>query len=76
MPDTGVSINEADIWEEEHTEVFWGRSNHEKLKMIKASVDPDNVLTNYQAVNWEGSTAARYRCYPKMAQRAESEEIS
>ena len=67
VPNTGVSINEADIWEEEHPDVFWGRLNHEKLKAIKTFVDRDNVLTNYQAVNWEGAAAARYKCYPQIS---------
>jgi hypothetical protein len=63
-PDMGVSLNEADIWEENSELAFWGAVNYEKLKGIKAIVDPDNVLSTYGAVGWEKG-AARYKCYPK-----------
>ena len=63
-PDMGVSINEADIWEEDHEPAFWGDANYQRLAGIKRKVDPDNVLSTYMAVGWEKS-ADRYKCYPK-----------
>jgi hypothetical protein len=63
-PDMGVSLNEADIWEEDHALAFWGEGNYGKLAAIKAEVDPHNVLSNYAAVGWDRG-ADRYRCYPQ-----------
>lgn len=63
-PHMGVSLNEADIWEEHHELSFWGEDNYEKLTAIKAEVDPDNVLSTYAAVGWDDG-ADRYKCYPK-----------
>jgi berberine-like enzyme len=60
----GGSINEADIWEEDHADLFWGKENYERLLKIKNRVDPENLLTNYHAVGWD-SKDARYQCYPK-----------
>lgn len=64
VSDTGVSINEADIWEDWHAQVFWGRHNFENLRIIKDNVDPDNMLTHYQAIGWKRN-AGSYMCYPK-----------
>ena len=63
-PNMGVSISEADIWEDDHERAFWGEENYKRLLGIKAQVDPHNVLSNYMAVGWEKG-AERYRCYPK-----------
>ena len=62
-PGMGVSINEADIWEPEHADGFWGATNHARLSEIKLEVDPTNVLTNWMAVGWEEG-AERFKCYP------------
>ena len=63
-PGMGVSINEADIWEEDHEHAFWGDANYQRLAGIKRKLDPDNILSNYAAVGWDKS-ADRYKCYPK-----------
>lgn len=66
-PNMGVSINEADIWEENHQLAFWGQENYDKLVQIKAQVDPNNLLSNWMAVGWN-TNEDRFRCYPKPLQ--------
>ena len=63
-PDMGVSINEADIWEENQEDAFWGHENFQRLLDIKHRVDPDNILTNFGAVGFD-KNADRYKCYPE-----------
>lgn len=59
----GVSINEADIWEEKGELAFWGAANYQRLLDEKKKRDPENLLTNWGAVNWNPNDN-RYRCYP------------
>lgn len=59
-----TSINEADIWEEDHEQQYWGRCNTDRLKLAKHEADPENLLTNWGAVNWSHEDE-RYRCYPR-----------
>ncbi|KAL4863949.1 hypothetical protein BDV12DRAFT_201592 [Aspergillus spectabilis] len=62
-PDSGVYINEADPWEPDYVNSFWGEENYERLLRIKSEVDPDNLLTVHRGVGWEESDG-RYSCYP------------
>lgn len=62
-PGSGAYINEADVFEPDYTNSFWGGANYKRLTKLKRQFDPDNLLTNHQAVGWDGSDA-RYSCYP------------
>ena len=64
-PNMAVSINEADIWEQDSHLAYWGQDNHDRLRCIKKRVDPENILSNYGAVNWD-QNAERYHCYPRL----------
>lgn len=63
-PGMGVSINEADIWEVDQPESYWGKENFGWLARIKHDVDPENVLTNWGAVGWN-ERDNRFKCYPR-----------
>lgn len=63
FPKMGVSLNEADIWEENAGEAFWGQ-NYASLQETKKEVDPFNLFTNWDAVGWDRNEE-RYSCYPK-----------
>lgn len=62
-PGSGTYQNEADVYEPDHEQSFWG-ANYERLLKIKKEVDPDNVLTCHQCVGWDQNDP-RYGCYPK-----------
>ncbi|KAK7527899.1 uncharacterized protein IWZ02DRAFT_467720 [Phyllosticta citriasiana] len=62
-PGSGVYQNEADTFQTDSEEAFWGRENYEKLYQIKRRVDPDNVLTCHQCIGWQPDDE-RYSCYP------------
>jgi hypothetical protein len=54
-PDSGAYINEADPYEPNWQQAFWG-SNYERLLEIKRKVDPADVLWCQPCVgseNWE-----------------------
>jgi hypothetical protein len=54
-PDSGAYINEADAYEPNWQQAFWG-SNYERLLEIKRKVDPEDVLWCQPCVgseNWE-----------------------
>jgi len=54
-PDSGAYINEADAYEPNWQQAFWG-SNYERLLEIKRKVDPDDVLWCQPCVgseNWK-----------------------
>lgn len=60
---SGAYQNEADTFQSDYVEAFWGESNWGRLSAIKKVVDPGNLLTCRQCVGWvEGS--ARFGCYP------------
>lgn len=63
FPGMGVSLNEADIWEENAAEAFWG-DNYTPLTVTKMEVDPWNRFSNWDAVGWD-SGEERYACYPR-----------
>ena len=60
----GVSLSEADIWDADYEDVFWGREIIQKLKSIKKRYDPENILTNWGAVGFD-MRHERFKCYPK-----------
>jgi FAD/FMN-containing dehydrogenase len=64
-PGSGAYQNEADVFEPQPEEAYWGKENYEKLLAIKKRVDPKNVLTCWGCIGWERSDD-RYSCYPSI----------
>lgn len=64
-PDGGAYPNEADIYEPEHEQSFWG-NNVGRLKVIKKRVDPQNFFTVWQGIGWEGEKDVKYACYAEL----------
>ncbi|KAL5335987.1 hypothetical protein BJX70DRAFT_304232 [Aspergillus crustosus] len=62
-PDSGAYINEADPWEPDYVNSFWGQENYDRLLRIQREVDPGNLLTVHRGVGWDEGDE-RYRCYP------------
>lgn len=67
-PGAGAYQNEADTFEPDYVESFWGRENWNRLMRIKKEVDPDNLLTVHQGVGWDPKDS-RYRCYPDVKEQ-------
>ncbi|KAI0045108.1 FAD-binding domain-containing protein [Auriscalpium vulgare] len=65
-PDSGSYINEADIYEPNHEESFWGAANAARLKTIKAEVDPQNFFQVWQGIGWDGSADSKFQCYQEL----------
>ncbi|KAL2800369.1 FAD-binding domain-containing protein [Aspergillus keveii] len=65
-PDSGAYINEADTFEPNFEESFWGAENYARLMEIKRDIDLDNLLTVHQGVGYEEDDK-RYQCYPDVA---------
>ncbi|KAH8108810.1 FAD-binding domain-containing protein [Phellopilus nigrolimitatus] len=61
-PGSGAYQNEADVFEPNHEESYWG-SNYETLLAIKNKYDPDHLLDCWHCVGWKGPTDPRFRCY-------------
>jgi hypothetical protein len=64
-PNSGAYQNEADVFEPDASNSFWGQENYQKLLRIKKSLDPSNVLTCWGCVDFE-QTDPRYSCYPQV----------
>ncbi|KAL4924430.1 uncharacterized protein BDV17DRAFT_211283 [Aspergillus undulatus] len=62
-PSGGAYQNEADPFEPNPIESFWGRENYERLLRIKREVDPTNLLTVHGGIGWDEADE-RYSCYP------------
>ncbi|KAK5118670.1 hypothetical protein LTR85_008135 [Meristemomyces frigidus] len=62
-PNSGAYQNEADTFERNPTEAFWGAANYNRLLTLKQQMDPNNVLTCWDCIGWN-SADARYGCYP------------
>ncbi|KAK8186483.1 hypothetical protein BC567DRAFT_253939 [Phyllosticta citribraziliensis] len=65
-PGSGAYQNEADTFQSDPEETFWGTENYEKLYEIKRRVDPDNILTCHQCIGWQPGDV-RYSCYPDIS---------
>ncbi|KAI6927565.1 hypothetical protein KC355_g16658, partial [Hortaea werneckii] len=65
-PDSGVYQNEADTFQDNHEQVFWGQENYDRLLGLKQEMDPNNILTCWQCIGYDASDP-RYGCYPSMA---------
>ncbi|KAF9262746.1 FAD-binding domain-containing protein [Marasmius fiardii PR-910] len=54
-------LNEADVYQENHEEVFWG-TNYERLLEIKKKHDPQSLLDCWHCVGWK-KESQRFKCY-------------
>ena len=63
-PSSGAYQNEADIFEPQPIEAFWGQDNYNRLIGIKKTLDPGNLLTCWNCIGWNAHDS-RYSCYPK-----------
>ncbi|KAF8660909.1 hypothetical protein AX16_001537 [Volvariella volvacea WC 439] len=54
-------VNEADVYEPNWQESFWG-SNYDELLEIKQKYDPDHLLDCWHCVGWQ-PTSSRFSCY-------------
>ncbi|KAK0474772.1 FAD-binding domain-containing protein [Armillaria novae-zelandiae] len=61
-PDSGVYLNEGDVYEPNHEEAFWG-VNYARLVQIKEKYDPLHLLDCWMCVGWNGPLDGRYSCY-------------
>ncbi|KAF8435773.1 FAD-binding domain-containing protein [Boletus edulis BED1] len=61
-PKSGAYQNEADVYEPNHTESFWG-SHYEDLVRIKRKYDPEHLFDCWHCVDWTGRQNPRYQCY-------------
>ncbi|KAL3458399.1 hypothetical protein BJX64DRAFT_301938 [Aspergillus heterothallicus] len=64
-PGSGAYLNEADPWEPDHINSFWGQENYDRLLRIKKEVDPNNLLMVHQGVGWDENDG-RFSCYPEV----------
>ncbi|KAL2871959.1 uncharacterized protein BJX67DRAFT_376809 [Aspergillus lucknowensis] len=62
-PGGGAYQNEADPFEPDPVNSFWGQENYARLLQIKWDIDPTNLLTVHNGVGWD-ETDERYSCYP------------
>ncbi|TFK67439.1 FAD-binding domain-containing protein [Pluteus cervinus] len=54
-------VNEADVYEPNYQEAFWG-DNYAELLQIKNKYDPDHLLDCWHCVGWN-PRSSRYSCY-------------
>lgn len=59
---SGAYLNEADIYEPDFEDSFWG-DNYNELVAIKNKYDPYNLLHCWRCVGWSGPTDGQYQCY-------------
>lgn len=62
-PDGGAYQNEADAYEPDPINSFWGQAHYNRLLSIKKQYDPSNVLTCRLCVGWDAADP-RWGCYP------------
>ncbi|PPQ74692.1 LOW QUALITY PROTEIN: hypothetical protein CVT26_007602 [Gymnopilus dilepis] len=63
-PGAAVYFNEADVYEPNYIDAYWGASNYAKLLSIKQKYDPNHLLDCWHCVGWKGAQDPRYKCYP------------
>merc|ERR1712130_1086517 len=54
-PNSGVYQNEADTFQDNHEQVFWGQENYDRLLSLKKEMDPNNILTCWQCIGYDAS---------------------
>ncbi|KZP23493.1 FAD-binding domain-containing protein [Athelia psychrophila] len=65
-PDGAAYANEADIYEPDHVQNFWGAANAARLAAIKKAVDPLNFFQVWQGIGWDGAEDEKYKCYTEL----------
>ncbi|KZP23529.1 FAD-binding domain-containing protein [Athelia psychrophila] len=65
-PDGAAYPNEADIYEPDHEQAFWGAANAARLAAIKKEVDPLNFFQVWQGIGWDGAEDEKYKCYAEL----------
>jgi len=63
-PGGGAYVSEADVFEPDFIESFWGQTNYAKLLTIKQKYDPEHLLDCWHCVGWKGAQDSLYKCYP------------
>ncbi|KAJ6610188.1 hypothetical protein B0H10DRAFT_2166095 [Mycena sp. CBHHK59/15] len=61
-PNSGAYLNEAEPYETDYQNSFWGPTNYPKLEAIKAKYDPLSLLDCWKCVG----TKADFPCYPDL----------
>lgn len=64
-PNSGAYINEADVFEPQPEQTYWGSDNYARLLALKKKLDPTNLLTCWGCIGWD-KTDPRYGCYPSL----------
>jgi FAD/FMN-containing dehydrogenase len=65
-PNSGAYQNEADVFQTNPEEAFWGSANYAQLAAIKKEVDPGNLLTCWDCIGWDSGDEGRWGCYPNL----------
>ncbi|KAE9409751.1 FAD-binding domain-containing protein [Gymnopus androsaceus JB14] len=61
-PDSGAYMNEANVYEPNYEQTFWG-DNYPQLLAIKQKYDPSSLLDCWRCVGWKGVNDTRSQCY-------------
>ncbi|KAL4062935.1 hypothetical protein J3A83DRAFT_4107888 [Scleroderma citrinum] len=61
-PNSGSYFNEADVYESNYEESFWGE-NYPALLKIKQKYDPNGLLDCWRCVGWKGQSSENFECY-------------
>lgn len=57
-----VFCMQADVYEPNHEQSFWG-PNHARLLKIKQQYDPQGVFQVWHGVGWQGPNDKLFQCY-------------
>lgn len=64
-PNSGAYQNEADVFEPEPVDTYWGAANYNRLLNLKKKLDPKNLLTCWGCIGWNKDDS-RFGCYPSI----------
>ncbi|KAF9076926.1 FAD-binding domain-containing protein [Rhodocollybia butyracea] len=64
-PNSGAYMNEANVYEPNYEQTFWG-SNYPRLLAVKQKYDPEGLLDCWRCVGWKGENDSRSQCYLKV----------
>ncbi|MCO5589871.1 hypothetical protein L7F22_043840 [Adiantum nelumboides] len=76
IPNSGAYQNEADIFQDDPRQAFWGTENYNRLLSIKQQIDPQNLFSIWQGIGWvenggkdfesDAPDGRPYSCYPSL----------